>query len=46
MGRRLFKFFLLLIVIGLLGLVGFAYVGDLTPDRSDIRIPVELNVER
>lgn len=40
---RLFRIILYLAIIGLIGLAAFAYLGDLSPDRSEIRIPVELN---
>jgi hypothetical protein len=37
------KFLLYLVVLGAIGLVGFAYFGDLTPQRSEIRVPVDLD---
>lgn len=42
---RIFKVLLFLLVLGFIGLTGFAYLGDLSPDQSDIREPVTLNVE-
>ena len=42
---RLLKFLVFLIVIGALGLVGYAYLGDLSPDQSEISQPVELNAD-
>ncbi len=42
---RLFKLLFVLIILGLLGLVGYAYLGDLTPVRSEVKQPVELNVD-
>lgn len=42
---RFWKALLMLIVLGLIGLVGFAYFGDLTPEKSDVSEPVTLNVE-
>lgn len=40
---RLFKFLLILIVLAIIGLIGFAFLGDLSPDRTEVRIPVELD---
>lgn len=40
---RLFKLLVFLIVIGALGVVGFAYLGDLSPEQDDVSEPVELN---
>ena len=34
--------FVLLVLVGCL-VVGFAYLGDLAPDRRDISVPVELD---
>jgi hypothetical protein len=41
---RLFKALIFLAVIGFLGLVGFAYLGDLAPDQTEVRQPVQLDV--
>lgn len=41
---RILKFLLLLVLIAFVGLVGYAYLGDLSPVRSDVTVPVELNV--
>lgn len=40
---RMLKIFTFLIVVGALGLVGFAYFGNLTPEQGTVTIPVELN---
>jgi hypothetical protein len=40
---RLIKFLLLLGLFGLLGVIGFAYLGDLTPDQTDVTQPVTLD---
>ena len=40
---RLIKTVLLLVVIGFLGLTGYAYLGDMTPKQSDVVQPVQLN---
>ena len=42
---RLLKLVLFLLVIGFIGLVGFAYLGDLTPSRTDRVVPVTLDAE-
>lgn len=42
---RFWKAILLLLVLGLIGLVGFAYFGDLTPETGDVSEPVTLDVE-
>ena len=42
---RLLKFLLFLIVLGFLGLVGFAYLGDLRPSQETLEEPVTLNVD-
>jgi len=41
---RLLKALITMVVFALLGLVGYAYLGDLTPVRTEIRQPVDLNV--
>jgi hypothetical protein len=41
---RIFKFFFVLALIAFVGLVGYAYLGNLSPERSDVTVPVELNV--
>ncbi len=42
---RIFKVLLFLLVTGLAGLTGFAYFGNLSPDQTEIREPVTLDVE-
>ena len=47
---RFLKFFLILAVIGLLGLAGYAYVGpffgaDFSAPEAEVRIPVTLDAE-
>ncbi len=39
----LFKFLFVVLILGGLGLVGFAYFGDLTPEQTDVTTPVQLN---
>ena len=41
---RLLKALIFLALIGFLGLVGFAYLGDLAPDQTEVRQPVQLDV--
>lgn len=40
--RRLLQFFLLLILLGLAALLGYAYLGDLSPQRAESRVGVSL----
>ena len=42
---KIFKVILFLLVLGFVTLAGFAYLGDLSPEQSDIREPVILNVD-
>jgi hypothetical protein len=42
---RLFKALIFLAVLGLVALTGFAYFGDLTPERTDVRQPVTFDAE-
>lgn len=45
MGRLFLKLLLFLLVAGGLGLVGYAYFGDLSPDQADVSAPVDLNAD-
>ena len=40
---RLLKVLVVLVVLGVLGLTGFAYLGDLSPERSEVSTPVPLD---
>ncbi|WP_187430070.1 hypothetical protein ROLI_023550 [Roseobacter fucihabitans] len=45
---RVFKFLAYLIVIALIGLVGYAYIGpyfgaDFSPPQNEVRVPVTLD---
>ena len=40
---RLLKLIAALVVILAIVLIGYAYFGDLTPEREDVSTPVELN---
>lgn len=42
MGRAL-KVLFFLVVVGFLGLVGYAYLGDLSPEQTDVTEPVTLD---
>ena len=41
--RRLLKFLVFLIVAGIAAIIGYAYFGDLTPNRIEVNQPVELD---
>ncbi len=40
---RLIKYLFYLIILAGLGLVGYAYLGDLSPSQEDVTTPVELD---
>lgn len=40
---RLFKLLVFLIVIGIVAFIGYAYLGDLAPNRVEVSEPVELD---
>ncbi len=42
---RLLKLVFILLVLGFIGLVGFAYLGDLSPVRNEVKQPVTLNTD-
>lgn len=42
---RLLKLLLVVVAIGLAALVGFAYLGELTPQREEVSVPVEIDVD-
>ncbi len=42
---RLIKAVLVLAILGLAGLVGYAYLADLAPDSTEVKVPVILNVD-
>lgn len=42
---RFWKAILMLLVLATLGLVGFAYFGDMTPQTGDVSQPVTLDVD-
>ena len=40
---RLFKLLGFLIVVGIIGVIGYGYLGDLVPDQEERSVPVELD---
>ena len=42
---RLFRLLLVLVVLGFIGLVGYAYLVDMAPVATEVKIPVVLNAE-
>lgn len=42
---RIFKAFFFLALIAFAGLAGFAYLGDLSPDQAEVKVPVTLNAD-
>ena len=42
---RLLKVLGTLLILAILGLIGFAFLGDLTPTQTEMRVPVELNAD-
>lgn len=43
--KFIIKSLALLTLLGALGLVGYAFLADLTPDQIDVTVPVQLNVD-
>lgn len=43
--KFLFRLLAIIIFLGVLGFIGFAYVGDLSPERSEqsVTVPLDLN---
>jgi hypothetical protein len=41
--RRLLKLLVFLIVMGIAAIVGYAYLGELSPNRVEVNQPVELD---
>jgi hypothetical protein len=42
---RLIKLLLVLVVLGFMGLIGYAYLGDLSPVQSDVTQPVTIDAD-
>ena len=45
MVRRLLVFLISLAFLGILALIGYAYVGDLSPNQTEIREQVTIEVD-
>lgn len=42
---RLFKLIFIFAILGFVGLVGYAYLGDLAPEQVEVTQPVTLDVK-
>lgn len=42
---RIFKALLVLVVLGFIGLIGYAYLADLRPPQAEVKLPVTLNAD-
>jgi hypothetical protein len=42
---RIIKALVLLVIFGFIGLSGYAYLGDLTPEQGEVTKPVVLNAD-
>lgn len=42
---RIIKALFLLAILGFLGLTGYAYLADLSPDQAEVKVPVTLNAD-
>lgn len=42
---RIFGVLLFLLVLGFVGLTGYAYLGDLSPEQVEIRKPITIDVD-
>lgn len=42
---RIFKALLVLVVLGFIGLTGYAYLADLRPPQAEVKLPVTLNAD-
>ncbi|WP_434621421.1 hypothetical protein [Tabrizicola sp. M-4] len=42
---RIIKALVVLAILGFIGLTGFAYFGDITPDQAEVKVPVTLNAD-
>lgn len=42
---RILKALVVLVLLGLVGLTGFAYVDDLSPAKSEVKVPVTLHAD-
>ncbi|ESW60606.1 MAG: hypothetical protein Q27BPR15_11050 [Rhodobacter sp. CACIA14H1] len=42
---RIIKALFLLAILGFIALTGFAYLADLSPSQSEVKVPVTLNAD-
>ncbi|MGC9420766.1 MAG: hypothetical protein ACP5EN_17510 [Rhodovulum sp.] len=42
---RLLKALIFLVIVGFIGLVGFAYLGDMTPEQAEVNESLTLDVD-
>ena len=42
---RIIKVLVVLVIFGFIGLIGYAYLADLTPAPQEVRAPVTLNAD-
>ncbi|MFO1202949.1 MAG: hypothetical protein U1E58_09980 [Tabrizicola sp.] len=42
---RIIKALVVLVILGFIGLTGYAYLGDLTPKQGEVKKPVVLNAD-
>lgn len=42
---RIIKGLLVLAILGFIGLTGYAYLGDMSPDQAEVTVPVTLNAD-
>lgn len=43
--KRLLIFLIAVAVIAAVGLLGYSYLGDVSPDTETMRVPVDVNVD-
>ena len=42
---RIVKALLILVLLGLVALIGYAYLADLSPTKAEVKVPVTLNAD-
>ncbi|GAA3876218.1 hypothetical protein GCM10022404_27430 [Celeribacter arenosi] len=45
MRKFLFRFLAFILMLGIIGFVAFAYIGDLSPVRAERSVPVTIDLE-
>jgi hypothetical protein len=43
---RIIKTLVVLVILGFIGLTGYAYLGDLSPRQGEVKKPVVLNADQ